>query len=114
MLVGTAVGDRRQDLATPYLEAGIDYCSEHGLERDRFYLLAFRARIQLEQGRWAEATESAERVLRLRRTSITPRIFALVVLALVRARRGDPGYSAPLEEAWALAEPPGTCGDSGR
>ena len=107
MLVGTAVGDRRQDLATPYLEAGIDYCSEHGLERDRFYLLAFRARIQFEQGRWAEATESAEQVLRLRRTSITPRIFALVVLGLVRARRGDPGYEAPLEEAWALAEPPG-------
>ena len=107
MLVGTAVGDRRQDLATPYLEAGIDYCSEHGLERDRFYLLAFRARIQFEQGRWAEAAESAEQVLRLRRTSITPRIFALVVLALVRARRGDPGYEAPLEEAWALAEPPG-------
>lgn len=107
MLVGTAVGDRRQDLATSYLEAGIDYCSEHGLERDRFYLLAFRARIEFEQGRWAEASESAERVLRLRRTSITPRIFALVVLGLVRARRGDPGYAAPLEEAWALAEPPG-------
>ena len=92
MLVGTAVGDRRQDLATPYLEAGIDYCSEHGLERDRFYLLAYRARIELEQGRWAEAADSAEQVLRLRRTSITPRIFALVVLGLVRARRGDPGY----------------------
>ena len=107
MLVGTAVGARRQDLAIPYLDAGIDYCSEHGLERDRFYLLAFRARIQFEQGRWAEATESAEHVLRLRRTSITPRIFALVVLGLVRARRGDPGYKAPLQEAWALAEPPG-------
>jgi DNA-binding CsgD family transcriptional regulator len=28
-----------------------------------------------------------------------------VVLGLVRARRGDPGRWAPLEEAWALAEP---------
>jgi DNA-binding CsgD family transcriptional regulator len=28
-----------------------------------------------------------------------------VVLGLVRARRGDPGQWAPLEEAWALAEP---------
>jgi DNA-binding CsgD family transcriptional regulator len=27
------------------------------------------------------------------------------VLGLVRARRGDPGQWAPLEEAWALAEP---------
>jgi DNA-binding CsgD family transcriptional regulator len=30
-----------------------------------------------------------------------------VVLGLVRARRGDPGQWAPLEEAWALAEPTG-------
>jgi DNA-binding CsgD family transcriptional regulator len=28
-----------------------------------------------------------------------------VVLGLVRARRGDPGQWAPLQEAWALAEP---------
>ena len=28
-----------------------------------------------------------------------------MVLGLVRARRGDPGQWAPLEEAWALAEP---------
>jgi DNA-binding CsgD family transcriptional regulator len=28
-----------------------------------------------------------------------------VVLGLVRARRGDPGQWAPLDEAWALAEP---------
>jgi DNA-binding CsgD family transcriptional regulator/tetratricopeptide (TPR) repeat protein len=108
MLLGVAVGDHRHDLATTaHLEAGLDYCDEHGLERDRFYLLAFRTRFEFEQGRWTEATESAEHVLRLRRTSITPRIFALVVLGLVRARRGDPGYAAPLEEAWALAEPPG-------
>jgi DNA-binding CsgD family transcriptional regulator len=29
------------------------------------------------------------------------------VLGLVRARRGDPGQWAPLDEAWALAEPTG-------
>ncbi len=108
MLVGAAVGDRRHDLASRYLDEAIDYCSEWGLERDRFYLLAFRARIQFEEGRWAEATESAEQVLGLRRSSITPRIFALVVLGLVRARRGDPGTKAPLEEAWNLAA---TAGD---
>jgi DNA-binding CsgD family transcriptional regulator/tetratricopeptide (TPR) repeat protein len=107
MLVGTAVGARRHDLTARYVEPAIDYCSEHGLERDRCYLLAYRARMELEHGRWAEATDSVEHVLRLRRTSITPRIFALVVLGLVRARRGDPGYAAPLEESWALAEPPG-------
>jgi DNA-binding CsgD family transcriptional regulator/tetratricopeptide (TPR) repeat protein len=107
MLVGTAVGDRRHDLAARYLEQGLDYCSEQGLELYRYYLIAFRARMELEEGRWAEATDSAAHVLRLHRTSIAPRIWALAVLGLVRARRGDPGHAAPLEEALALAEPAG-------
>ena len=36
--------------------------------------------------------------------SISPHIVALVVLGLVRVRRGDPGQWAPLEEDWALAD----------
>ena len=106
-LGGVAVGNRRYDLATPHLQAEIDYCSDRGLERDRRYGLALRARVELDQGRWAEATDSAEAVLGVSRTSITPRIGALVVVGLVRARRGEPGQRAPLEEAWALAEPTG-------
>ena len=105
VLIGTAVGARRHGLVTRHLQTGIDYCGDHGLERDRLYLLAYRARMQLDQGRWGQASESAAAVLRVPRTSVTPRIFALVVLGLVRARRGDPGQWAPLEEAWALAEP---------
>ena len=46
-------------------------------------------------------------MLRIPRTSIRPRITALVVLALVRARRGDPGHRPLLDEAWSLAEPTG-------
>jgi DNA-binding NarL/FixJ family response regulator len=46
-------------------------------------------------------------VLRVRRTSTTPRIRALVTLALVRLRRGDPEVDSLLDEAWALAEPTG-------
>jgi len=104
---GTAVGDRRHDLAAPRLEEGIDYCGDHGLELYRYYLLAFRARMELEEGRWGDAAASAEHVLRLRRTSIAPRIWALAVLGLVRARRGDPGHRPPLDEALALAAPAG-------
>ena len=66
-----------------------------------------RARSELEQGRWAEAAESAALALRLQRTSTTPQINALVVLGLIRARRGDPGPWALLDEALALAEPSG-------
>ncbi|MDF2741248.1 MAG: family ATPase, partial [Actinomycetia bacterium] len=105
LLVGSTVRSRDHDLASRHLKAGIDYCSDRGLERDRLYLLAHRALQELDQSRWDEAGRTAAAVLRIPRTSITPRILALVVLGLVRARRGDPGQWAPLDEAWALAVP---------
>ncbi len=107
VIAGAAVRARRPLVAKPYLEAGIDYCSDRGLELFRVYLIAHRARLELDQGRWADATSSAEAVLGIERTSTMPRIVALVVLALVRARRGDPGYSPLLAEAWRLSEPTG-------
>jgi tetratricopeptide (TPR) repeat protein len=106
VLVGAAaVESRRHSLANMYLEPGLAYCSERGLELFRLYLLANRARSELNQGRWSEAADSAASVLRVPRTSTTPRIVSLVVLALVRARRGDPEVEPLLDEAWTLAEP---------
>ncbi len=102
-----AVEQRLQERASRYTDAGIAYCGERGLELIRLYLLAYRARTELDQGRWAEAAESAEAVLRIPRTSTSPRIMASVVLALVRARRGDPDVWPLLDSAWALAEPTG-------
>jgi DNA-binding CsgD family transcriptional regulator/tetratricopeptide (TPR) repeat protein len=102
-----AVEIRDCSTARRHLEAGIEYCSDRGLELFRLYLLAYRARLELDTGRWSEATDSAESVLRIPRTSNKPRVLALVVLALVRARRGDPGVWPLLDEAWALAEPTG-------
>ena len=91
-LVGVVVEQRRYDLpVAPYLELGVSYCADQGLERDRLYFLSFAARVALDQGRFSEATEHAAAVLRVPRTSISPRIRALEVLGLVRARRGDPG-----------------------
>jgi DNA-binding CsgD family transcriptional regulator/tetratricopeptide (TPR) repeat protein len=106
-LAAIAVESRRHSAASRHLEAGIAHCSERGLELYRLYLLAYRARLELDQGRWPEAADSAASVLRIPRTSTTPRIVSLVVLGLVRARRGDPGQWAALDEAWALAEPTG-------
>ncbi|MGZ8793794.1 MAG: ATP-binding protein, partial [Gaiellaceae bacterium] len=107
LIAGVAVENRRHSVASMYVEPGIAYCSERGFELYRLYLLAYRARLELDQGRWSEATDSAASVLRIPRTSTTPRIFALIVLALVRARRGDPEVWPLLDEAWALAEPTG-------
>ena len=107
-LVGGAVGQRRYDLPVEsYLEQAISYCADQGLERDRRYFLSFAARLALDQGRFSEAAEHATAVLHAPRTSVSPRIRALEVLGLVRARRGDPGQREALDEAWALAEPTG-------
>jgi DNA-binding CsgD family transcriptional regulator len=107
LLADAAVGRRRHSVANMYMEPGIAYCSERGLDLHRLYLLAYRARLELDQGRWSEAADSAASVLRIPRTSTTPRILSLVVVGLLRARRGDPGQWAALDEAWALAEPTG-------
>ena len=48
-----------------YVEPGIAYCSERGLELHRLYLLAYRARLELDQGRWAEAADYRRVVLRI-------------------------------------------------
>jgi predicted ATPase len=107
LLAGATLAAGRQSVASEYLADGIDYCSARGLELFRLYLLASRARLQLEQGRWAEAADSATLIMRTHRTSTTPLILALVVLGLIRARRGDPGRWEPLDEALRLAEPTG-------
>jgi DNA-binding CsgD family transcriptional regulator/tetratricopeptide (TPR) repeat protein len=105
ILGGAALAACRHADAERYIADGVEYAEERGLELSHLYLLAFRARLELDRGLWIEAADTAETVLRIHRTSTSPRIWALCVLALVRARRGDPGWSGLLDEAAALAEP---------
>jgi DNA-binding CsgD family transcriptional regulator len=107
LIATKAVESRDHSTAHRHLDPGIAFCDERGLELFRLYLLAFRARLELDTGRWSDATDSAAAVLRIPRTSIKPRILALVVLALARARRGDPAVWPLLDEAWALGRPTG-------
>jgi DNA-binding CsgD family transcriptional regulator len=102
-----ALGLGRARDAARYAAAGIDFCADHGYELTRLYLLMSRAWLELERGQWDAAAQDAGTILGIHRTSISPRIAALCVLALVRARRGDPGWSELLDEAWNLAEPTG-------
>jgi DNA-binding CsgD family transcriptional regulator/tetratricopeptide (TPR) repeat protein len=98
---------RRYDLVERHLDAGLEYCAERGLDLWRLFLEACRARLELDRGQWAQAADSATHVIGDRRTWPVPRLFALSVLALVRARRGDPDVWPPLDEALALAAPTG-------
>jgi DNA-binding CsgD family transcriptional regulator/tetratricopeptide (TPR) repeat protein len=89
-----------------YCKAGLEYCGERGLVLWHHYVLAYGARCALDQGRWFDASDLAQQLLRDPRT-LLPRISALVALALIRARRGDPECWPLLDEALALAEPAG-------
>jgi class 3 adenylate cyclase/tetratricopeptide (TPR) repeat protein len=98
---------RNFELADRFLERGLAYVAERGLDLWRFYLLAFRARIELDRGQWSEAVDSAALIFQKPVISTLPRILAHVVLGLVRARRGEPDAHSPLDEALALALPTG-------
>ncbi len=101
-LAWAAARTRRFDLADR-IAVGIEYCSERGLDLWLFYLVAYRARLELDQGRWTEAADSAAFLLRDPHSATLLRILALGVLGLVRARRGDPDHRPLLDEALVLA-----------
>ena len=84
----------------------LEHCEEHNLDLWRIHVLAVSATVSFEQGRWTEAAEAATRVLEDPRDSPWPHVAALLVLALVRARRGDPDARLPLDEALRLDIPP--------
>jgi DNA-binding CsgD family transcriptional regulator/tetratricopeptide (TPR) repeat protein/type II secretory pathway predicted ATPase ExeA len=110
LLAGCELARRQPLAAEPHLDRALALADEGGIELTRLYVLADRARMELELGRLDAAAETAAQVLRIPRTSTTPRIHALVVLALVRLRRGDPEVTELLDEGWALAEPTGELG----
>jgi DNA-binding CsgD family transcriptional regulator/tetratricopeptide (TPR) repeat protein len=96
---------RRYGDADRLFERTLDFCNERGLELWRLFAFAFRSRLQLDRGDWSGAADSASVVLRDPRSAPVPRVLALSVAGLVRARRGDPEAWPLLDEAWALAEP---------
>jgi DNA-binding CsgD family transcriptional regulator len=93
--------------AEEFLQRGLDYCGERGLDMWRLYLLASRARLELDLGRWARAADSATLVLEDPRSAPVAQTWALVVRGLLRARRGDPHATTPLRQARAIAQPTG-------
>jgi DNA-binding CsgD family transcriptional regulator/tetratricopeptide (TPR) repeat protein len=96
--------DRRSyALVERYVDESLEYLDELGETSWAAHSLAVQAQSWFEQGRWTEATDSAARVLARPRSLSLARLMALVVLARVRARRGDPGVWPLLDEALAIA-----------
>ena len=87
---------------------GVAHCEERGILSHGAYMRAYFAPCELDRGRWTEAAAISQELLRSPDiTGIQQRITLMVTLAIVRARRGDPGAEDLLEEALRLALP--TC-----
>ncbi|ADB34819.1 transcriptional regulator, LuxR family [Kribbella flavida DSM 17836] len=106
--LGSGAGEiRRYDVADRWLAEAVAWCSERDLDSSRVYALAWQARSDFEQGRWAAAEQRAHEVIEGTGQHVPARIIACTVLGWLRARRGDPDFSAPLDTAWRLARQTG-------
>jgi DNA-binding CsgD family transcriptional regulator/tetratricopeptide (TPR) repeat protein len=96
------VESRRFTHGEQMLREGIAFTTQRDLDAWRRYMLGCRARLHLLRGRLTAAADDATAVL-AETASPVSRIWPLMVLGLVRTRRGDPGAGEALDEAWAIA-----------
>lgn len=101
-LASAATRFRMFDGFDEMIEQALDYCTGRGLDLWRLYMHDSKAEAELHRGRFTEAVQAADLVLRNRKTYL-PKFGALVVTALVRARRGDPDVWTLLDEARSIA-----------
>ncbi len=113
-LVSTAVSQHFPDLAERYVAEGIAYCDVHEVQDSLNYIRAYAAHFELNKGQWDNAARLATELIEHHALAIAQRIPSLVVLAAVRARRGDPGVDPLLDEAARLARPTGELQRIGR
>jgi DNA-binding CsgD family transcriptional regulator len=98
---------REWGLLAKHLEPATIYCRDHGQELFVDQLLSFQMQADLARGRWDEATRYARAVLaRPEPSSAASKCSALLVLATVHARRGEPDYWPLIDEAFSLTKTP--------
>ena len=90
--------------AERYLDECVAFAESHELTSS--YPQAWQAIVDVYRGRWDEGAARAHDLLARNPDAIT-RISLLIALGRLRARRGDPGAMAALDEAHELARPGG-------
>lgn len=102
--IGSGYGEiRRYEVAMPALRDGIEFAEQRELIGALDYERAWLARCELETGKWDDAAATAGSVLRSPRSAGIGRFVALLTLAWVRGRRGDPEVDPLLDEALEIA-----------
>ena len=89
--------------AEPYLAEGIAYCDEHDITAYGRCLRGERSTLLEVTGRWDEAVELCLQLLPQTERSPVNRLATLTRLAVIKARRGQPGAWEYLDEADIIA-----------
>ncbi|QPC95009.1 helix-turn-helix transcriptional regulator [Mesorhizobium sp. INR15] len=90
--------------AQSFLERGINYCTENDLVTWRDYMRGVLAQLRLRQGQWEEAAAEALDVVGNDQATALVRYPAVVALARLRVRRGDPETEPLFEEMTRFLE----------
>ena len=102
-LASTSIHLHLTQAAAEYIAKGTEYCELHDVHDSLAYIAALSTRFDLNVGNWDKAAGNAADLLDSHAIATAQRFPALYVLAMVRARRGDPGVDAPSDEAAQLA-----------
>ncbi len=97
-----AAGRRAHALVEEYGALGLAYCTDRELDLWLFEIQNLLMGSRLAQGRWDDALELAAQLLDHGKEPL--HVPALIALAVVRARRGDPGAHDALDRVLSLAE----------
>ena len=98
-------GRREWVRAERYIQPGRAFCRERGMLAWYAWLTAMAAEAALARGRWDQAVTTAAEILAWPAGGFGElRVTALVVTAMVRARRDEPGYQPLLDEAATIAK----------
>ena len=100
-LVFEAVRHRKWTTAKRWLDEALPYVTDRDFDHWRTYLLGWRAAAALDQGHWDEAAADTQAALKNPHARLS-RSWPLLVLVLLRARRGDPETQAAMDEALEL------------
>jgi DNA-binding CsgD family transcriptional regulator/tetratricopeptide (TPR) repeat protein len=94
---------RDYQAALAYIERGVTYATALELTHWEGYLRGWRSMVRLDQGHWEEAEEEAHEICSRTFAADVYRFPALIALARLRIRRGDPDAETPLEAARRLS-----------
>ena len=102
-LAWTVLDIRDYAEASRLLERGVAFTTDREIHGDLYYMRAERARLAFETGRWTDAEREATWVLERPKAPGITTLPALITIARVKVRRGDPDAADLLADTHAQA-----------